>query len=674
MQALSWRFRRLLGMSPQEVAWRAHGALRDLVDAQRAWRGRVPRNHPLGALALESPGFRVCDMAVGEWAALGPDDPAAGWRERLRHRAEAARAHRPTFFGQERDLGDPIDWNRDPETGRGVPRGPSLFLDYRDYAVAGDAKMVWEPNRHHHLVLLGRAFRATGDRRYAEALRAQLESWLDQCPYGRGLNWRSPLELAIRVINWVWALDLVRESGAVDAALAARVAQSAHLHLDAVARRYSRGSSANNHRIGEAAGVFIGSSYFRSFAEADRWRDQSRAILGEEIRAQTFADGGSREHALGYHLFVLEFFVIAAVVARRAGEPLPDAFLARLEKMLEFLGAFAEGGERLPLFGDCDEGQVLDLDGGGDKARALLAAGAVLFGRPDFKAWAGGYSEAARWLLGAGSRAAFAGLAAPRAGALASRALPASGYYLLQSGGRGRPDAISVAFDCAELGFGAIAAHGHADALSFTLRAFGRDVLVDPGTYDYFRHPAWRDYFRSTRAHNTVVVDGEDQSVMRGPFLWGERARARCLEWSPAAAGGVVAGEHDGYRRLADPVMHRRTLDLDGRARRLAVRDRLDASGRHRAALHFHFAEDCRVSPAGPHAFRVETGRGAVTLALDPRLSATLLRGSEDPIAGWVSRGYHRKSASATVIGEAEWRGPTTFECRLEIGAPVETS
>jgi uncharacterized heparinase superfamily protein len=611
-------------------------------------------------------------MEVGEWSALGPEHPAAAWREDLRARADAASAGRLELFGQERDLGHPIDWNRDPETGRRLPLGPSAFLDYRDYDVAGDVKMVWEPNRHHHLVLLGRAFRATGERRYAEALRGQLESWLDQCPYGRGLNWRSPLELAIRVINWVWALDLVRESNVADDALRARITRSAWLHLWTVARRYSRGSSANNHRIGEAAGVFIGSSYFDAFEESGRWREQSRAILGQEILAQTFADGGSREHALGYHLFVLEFFLLAAVVAQKTSRPLPPAFLGRLEKMLEFLAGFVEGGRTLPLFGDCDEGHVLDL-GGRDKARALLATGAVLFGRADFRAGAGGWCETTRWLLGTGSGEMFARPRSADTAPLRSRAFAESGYYLLQSGVRGRPDAISVAFDCAELGFKSIAAHGHADALSFTLRAFGRDVLVDPGTYDYFRHPAWRDYFRSTRAHNTLVVDGEDQSVMRGPFLWGARARARCLEWSPTPGGGVAVGEHDGYRRLADPVSHRRTLALDGASRRLTIHDRLEAAGHHRAALYFHFAEGCRVSPLGAHAFEVDTGAGTATLTLDARLHATVLRGSEDPIGGWVSRRYHQRSPSVTLVGEAEWTAEETFACRIDLGAAAES-
>src|SRR6185436_14954164 len=154
-----------------------------------------------------------------------------------------------------------------------------------------------------------------------------------------------------------------------------------------------------------------------------------------------------------------------------------------------------------------------------------------------------------------------------------------SGYYLLQWGRRQSRDRVSVVFDCGELGFGAIAAHGHADALSVAVRAGGVDLLVDPGTYDYFSFPAWRQYFRSTRAHNTITVDGHDQSELLGSFQWGRRASARRLDWRPRPGGGAVAGEHDGYRRLPSPVTCRRSLDLDRPSRMLTITDEIESEG-----------------------------------------------------------------------------------------------
>ncbi|MBM4149927.1 MAG: hypothetical protein FJ224_12925, partial [Lentisphaerae bacterium] len=203
---------------------------------------------------------------------------------------------------------------------------------------------------------------------------------------------------------------------------------------------------------------------------------------------------------------------------------------------------------------------------------------------------------------------------------------------------------------------------------SFTLRAFGRDVLVDPGTYDYFSYPQWRRYFRSTAAHNTVVVDSQNQSEMLGPFLWGRKARAHCLCWEPSEHGGRVVGEHDGYTCLKDPVVHRRTIELNGPQRTLVVRDDILARQRHEIAVVFHLAERCRVTTTGRNRFRIDVGPGTVEIELDSALQVELFQGSEDPLWGWVSRGYHRKEASTTLVGRGAEEGDISLVCRIRIG------
>ena len=658
-------------MSPGELAWRAAGRLRDA----QLW-GRLalrlepkpPALDPARSDAGPEPGFRACDLRVGEWTDPEHDDEKV-WRDRLVAHADQVGRHRLSFLGLvEANLGDPIDWNRDHESGRKAPLRFAPLVDYRDYRVTGDAKLVWEPSRHHHLVVLGRAYRVTGDVRYAAAVVEQLESWLEQCPFGRGMNWRSPLELAIRLINWVWAIDLIRESGLVTGKFWTRLRHSTYLHLWQITRNYSRGSSANNHRIGEAAGVFIASSYFRGLDKAGRWRQESRRILNEEIISQTYADGGSREQAIGYHAFVLQFLLLAAIIARSTSADFPTTYWSRLERMLEFLGILSEGGTALPMIGDSDDGYVLDL-GDSRETPSLLCIGAGLFGRADFREWAGSYAEAARWLLGRSSRASFDAMVLKSPDdLLVSRALPDSGYYLLQYGGKSQGDRVSVVFDCGELGFTSIAAHGHADALSFTLRAFGSDVFVDPGTYDYFSFPAWRTYFRSTRAHNTLAVDGLDQSVMLGPFLWGQRAQARRIGWELSVHGGKVTGEHDGYTRLADPVVHRRTLELDARAQALTIQDEIVARGPHEIAVYFHLAEDARVSVEQPNCYRIAVPGGIVTLEMDARLTVEAVTGSDEPIEGWVSRGYHQRIRSTTLIARGRCHGKSSYVSRIDIG------
>lgn len=656
-------------MSARELAWRAQGMLRDHLDRPRIAAGLIPGRtyDAAGAERVLATGVPLCDREAGR----GDAAPARErWRKRLLPRAQAIAAHRLTFFTlQGHPAGDPIRWNFDHEAGVPTPTGFAQAIDYRDARVAGDAKVVWEPGRHQHLVVLGRAYRVTGDAAYAREAVAQIESWLDQCPFGTGMHWRSPLELAIRTINWIWLFDLIRPSGALSGEPAARIINALHLHLWEIARKYSQGSSANNHRIGEAAGVFIAATCLPGLKGADQWARESRAILEEEIHAQTYDDGGSREQAFGYHVFVLQFLTLAAVAARRSGTAFSSAFHERLARMFRFTAAMTEGGPA-PTYGDGDDGYVIDLGGNSLDPREWLPVGAHFLNQPDLAWDFDEHGETADWLLGKSADTRTASAAETRP-ALRSQAFAGSGRYLLQYGERGDRRALSVLFDCGDFGFGAIAAHGHADSLAFTVRAFGTDLLIDPGTYDYFRYPEWRDYFRGTRAHNTIAVDGLEQSVAIGPFMWGARAQASCTAWEPRPDGGRVEGTHDGYTRLPDPVTHVRALDLDGPERSLTIADRLIMAGAHQVELFFQFAAGCVVRAAGG-TIEVSTPLGSARLEVDSRLTASVLHGSTSPPGGWVSHRYHHKSPATTVVLAGRFSGETTLMSRLVVGVPIQ--
>ncbi|MGB2986091.1 MAG: alginate lyase family protein [Phycisphaerae bacterium] len=596
-------------------------------------------------------------------------EEADRWQAALTTQADRIVDHRLDLFDlADHHLGEKIDWNYEYKVRKHTSMRAASAVDYRDYAANGDCKFVWEPNRHHQLVVLGRAYHVTHDEGYAAAAVEQLDNWIRQCPYGRGMNWRSPLELAIRLINWVWTLELINGSSVMTPDRRERFLQLVYQHLFEITRKYSRFSSANNHLIGEAAGVFIAGSYFTGLKTATRWCKRSREILAREILRQTYSDGGTREQATGYHLFALQFFLLAGLVARNGGDDFAQPYWDRLERMFDFVAFLSEGGESLPMIGDCDDGYVLDLGGRANVVASLMCIGAILFERPDFKARAGEFQEAAFWLFGPEGRDRFERIESePVEVPIGPRALPDAGCYLLQRGRRRIADRISVLFDCGELGFLSIAAHGHADALSIVLRVAGVDVLVDPGTYDYFTYGPWREYFRSTRAHNTVVIDDMDQSQMLGLFLWGRKARCRCIRWAPTLRGGVVSAEHNGYARLADPVVHRRTVTLQDDEAELIVQDDILARGEHSVAMYWHLAEHCRVEAKGHNHFEIDYGDGFVTVTMDSRLSVSMVTGSEKPILGWVSRTYHRKVHSTTLVGRCASEGSLSLTTRFAI-------
>lgn len=669
MQSLAWYARRLESMSLGEMLWRARNACRDSWDRLRLARGFRPSSTvPLSADAA------LLDLHA---CTLSPSRDAhrvfrerTSWAERLRSAADDIQDHRLSFFDLDRvHLGDPIDWHRDQSAQRAAPLVPSATIDYRDFAAIGDCKLIWEPNRHHQLVVLGRAYRATGDAAYARAVYEQLASWLDANPLGHGMNWRSPLELGIRLINWVWALELIKDAPEPNGKLRCRLVTSIYEHCWEIQRKYSKGSSANNHLIGEAAGVFVACSAFPSLPHATLWRHVAASILEDEIERQTYADGCTREHAFGYHLFVAQFFVVCKLVGERTGHQFSRSYAERLELMIEFAVSVMEAGRSMPKLGDCDDGYVVDFGDSVDDFDMWLAIGGLMFDRPEWLADVERPPESAYWLFGTESirriEAETDNVDAP-AMPLRSKAFRESGYFLLQCGAARNADHISVLFDCAELGYGSIAAHGHADALSLTLRAYGHDVLVDTGTYDYFSHPTWREYFRGTAAHNTLRVDGRDQSVMLGPFLWGRRARSELLEWSGDGDRVFAKGRHDGYRSLESPVTHTRTILLDSAGRTVEIIDELEGRGEHDIDISFHVASACAVEPHG-NAFVLSVGGRRILLEPDVRLSSAVHNADQTAYTGWISDGYHRKTPSATIVLRGRAASPSTFRTVIRV-------
>jgi hypothetical protein len=164
----------------------------------------------------------------------------------------------------------------------------------------------------------------------------------------------------------------------------------------------------------------------------------------------------------------------------------------------------------------------------------------------------------------------------PEPPAKASHAFDNAGYYLLRD--TFRPDGHYVMFDCGPMG----GWHGHADLLHFELDVFGRPALIDPGRYTYIDN-AERHYFKSTAGHNTVVVDGRDQTEYISGWNWGPQVPYRRLTWQSEANYNLVVGEHSGY----EPVIHHRIF-FYLRGQFWVVVDWLKGSGDHAYTAHYH--------------------------------------------------------------------------------------
>ncbi len=560
------------------------------------------------------------------------------------------------------DLGSPPNWNRDPKTGIEAPLDYGKLINYRDPAVVGDHKYLWEPNRHMQMVTLAQAWALGGEPRHAEALADQLESWFAACPHGRGPNWASALEAALRLINWSIAWQLIGAahsplfSTPAGQRLRERWLESVHQHACFIRGYFSLHSSANNHLIGEAAGLFVAAVTWPHWPETSLWLSESQAILENETARQNFPDGVNREQAVAYQQFEIDLLLAALLAGRANGVALSSATCARLEAMLGYIAAIMDAGSHVPAFGDSDDGYVVRLSQEESFCpyRSLLATGAVLFERPDFRFKAGTLDDKTRWLLGSEAESGFARLHAADTCHRARRAFAQGGYYVLGCEFETMRE-IRLVADAGPLGYGAIAAHGHADALSFTLSIGGQEFLVDPGTYTYHPDSPWRAWFRGTGAHNTVRVDGRDQSEPGGNFMWLARASATCSAWQSSDARDVFEGWHDGYHRLPDALTHRRKITLDKSTRLIVIEDRLEANAEHDIELLFHLSHHCRVEAvdSGFRVLRPDTGAD-IRLRLPQASGATadVHCGSVEPRLGWVSPRFGEKRPAPSI----RWR------------------
>jgi hypothetical protein len=628
-------------MSACEVGFR----VRQLLTARLQRAGfstvrRVPRFETRGAAGV---------------AFVAPGPTAGG--ERYTEAADAVLGGKLRVFGSEYLFSPTPDWNRDPKTGTVAPLAFGKTLNYRDESLVGDIKYLWEPNRHLHLVTIAQAYSQTKERRYLDVLRAHLESWFDACPYLLGPNWTSSLELAIRLINWsiAWQLiggfESVVFSDSNRSRFRERWLRSIYQHMHFVRGHFSRYSSANNHLIGEAAGLFVGSVTWPLWKECRRWTDDAQRLLERETLLQNAPDGVNREQAVSYQQFVLDFLLIPALAGRAVGREFSRDYWKRIEVMLEYLASIMDVAGHVPMFGDADDGYAVRLSQEPDFCpyRSLLATGAILFGRGDFKAKAGRLDDKTRWLFGADAERDYDALPAEPQALPVRRAFPDGGYYILGCDFETDREIRGIV-DAGPVGYLSIAAHGHADALAFTLSVGGREFLVDPGTYAYHTQKKWRDYFRGTTAHNTVVVDGENQSEIGGNFMWLRKARAVCEAWESTSETDRFVGSHDGYTRLNDPVVHRREIVLHKKARRLVITDTLECAGQHRGECCWHFSETCEVSAQGG-TLLVRNGTVQICLRLaDPTLGFEIHRGEENLPCGWVSRRFDVKVPTVAAI------------------------
>ncbi|MER8653460.1 heparinase II/III-family protein [Mesorhizobium sp. M0847] len=614
---VGWYFNRLRSMELAEILHRLDEQRRRTVSRRRddGWqRYAPPQLHPV---------LHGLRNAV-------PADATPAQRQAVEAAAQNTLRGQFSALGQTWPQRDPYTlfppelWRLDPVTGRLWP-GPETHtfdIDFRHATDRGDVKYVWEMNRLQQLPPLAAHLLLTGDDQSRAAIEAAIESWHFANPPFRGVGWASGIEVALRAISLIVTLDLVGDR--LGAATREKVGEILTASAYWLPRFPSRFSSANNHLVAELAGEYLIGLAFGA--------EVARESLLAEVLKQILADGAGAEQTPTYAAFSAELFLLCAAAARQAGLPFPQPVEARLAAFANFAGWLPP---KTSGFGDNDEGRVITLGGEADYVGSVAAAIHGFLRMPGSAPEPGDF------------RALFFG-APPRPAPVPN------GLHTFTQGGlsvwRGEMNGrnVHLTYDHGPLGYLSIAAHGHADALSLTLCIDGDPVLVDPGTWLYGSGGGWRDWFRSTPAHNTLNLEGKSQSIISGAFNWSHKAVATLVESEPGPHWRLCA-RHDGYKGRFG-VVHQRAVTRDGDG--ILVTDQL-LGGSRVAEIVFQLAADLHANRDGNIVTILRGAEPLMTIHF-PDAAIHIRSGGDTPgQGGWVSPRFGARQPAERLA----WRG-----------------
>ncbi len=491
-------------------------------------------------------------------------------------------------------------WFLAPDTNNLWPKQFFASIPYREGNPYGDVRVIWEPARLQQLVAYALLIKYGSDHDEKTVaclmLKNQLMSWVKANPYLEGVHYVSAMECGLRLMAVCHAAELARESFVNDRAFWDSVTGITLGHASLIEQRLSLFSSAGNHTLAECAGLIYAGLLFPEHSTAKKWVTQGLSVFESELDRQILADGGGLEQAFWYHLFITDLAGLVNNLLHRHGlnSPLISEALSRAKN---FISLFSTGHHDIPNIGDNDSGYALT---------------------PLMKiSWQDRNTDDPIHIF------------------------PDSGYSRLQNGNH------ILIFDHGPLGMAPSFGHGHADALSIWLIVNGKEILRDSGTFTYTGNLAWRRYFRSTEAHNTVGLVGTSQAKMVSAFRWSAHYRAELAFHRMSDDGShVFLAWHNGYEqhgfRHWRGIVYRPTEGM-------MVWDFLEPTSSRptepASTIHWHLAGECYLRK---DVCVVQNGPG-VRCYIRSVQTPVLYYGETSPPNGWHSRTYGQKVPAYTL-------------------------
>lgn len=468
-----------------------------------------------------------------------------------------------------------IDWFEDIKTDHSWPG--AFYLDLReaiakDYTKANgwDIRNVWELSRFHYLVPLALAFYKTGDQKYLLKWQNLITDWIENNPVYYGPNWVLAMEVAIRASNWIFSYEIIKSKLTIsesDNNFLAKFYTSLLEHGVFIFNNLEYAPIKSNHYLSDIIGLIYLGLVFSETNQGTKWLHFAVRAIQQEMKDQVYSDGVDYELSIAYHRYKTELFLWGSWLLKLNNICLEEEFWQQLKKMIDFTQSYTKTNGLAPQIGDSEDSRlhlIWENYYNWEKRShlALLKLSVYVLGDE-------------------GNHEKDSGLV---------KTFPQAGFYIIKDKDfflvTGRNKAC----------YGKGGSHTHNDLLSFELNYQGEDFIIDPGTYCYTSNYQVRNKFRSTRAHNTVMVDEAEQDIFgKDPFFIEQKAQLMIKEIKETSNEVAVTINHNGYQRLVQPLIHQRKFILDKITKNLTIEDSFEGEGRHCLEWNFHLAPDVKL-------------------------------------------------------------------------------
>ncbi len=414
----------------------------------------------------------------------------------------------------------------------------SYNLNYKNNILYGDARINWELNRHYQFIILSKNYFITKNKKYLKEFIYLFNNYNENNLFLHGISWTSIMEIAIRCNSWTYAYAFLYKTD-INKEILNKIKISIINMTDYIYKHYSKYSSANNHLIIESY-ILLQSGILFNYK---KWLNKGYKILNKELYKQNYKDGINKEMSTHYQLFYLEAMGLSIRLLKNNNIYIPSNWYTLLKKMIGYIYNL-KIGDNIIIFGDNDEGKILDINGNVNYLEYVLSLYSIILNKQYIKNC---NNENINWLY--------------KEKQINNKKnnikeynniCYKSGVTILNS----MDNKVKIAIDHGNLGYKSIKAHGHADALSFILSINNKIIFIDPGTYVYHNNIEARNYYRKTINHNTVEINNKDQAKILGPFLWGKSYKCKILEYKNKKDEIILKVSHNGYKK----IIHTRTF------------------------------------------------------------------------------------------------------------------